>query len=328
MTHSRVAYRDSFGCGPLEVSVEAETPALRDKVAESLCLHNVEWAEQPAALRIEARMVDAPAEGLPGRFLETARMRVDRVEGGLAATCDSGASCVYAECERRWSIAVPANGAEAEIPEDVELLVGLALTTGWRSLGWAPLHAGAVARGDVCALLCAPSGGGKSTLIAALLRRGWHTLGDDKLLIRDDGTGPVAEALIHNFNLHPRTRDWFPEVGDLTRLPRYSAWTEKRKVRIEDIWPSATCRTGRPTHLVRLERGGAEGTLDVRVLPRSEVLSILLRQVVIPNDAAAARPLLATLGALAGRLEGLEVVLGEDLYGDPDRLAALEDTLR
>jgi hypothetical protein len=64
------------------------------------------------------------------------------------------------------------------------------------------------------------------------------------------------------------------------------------------------------------------------VLPRSEVLSTLLRQVVIPNDAAAARPLLATLGALAGRLEALEVVLGEELYSDPDRLSALEDTLR
>ncbi len=215
------------------------------------------------------------------------------------------------------------------VPEDIEDLVGLALTTAWRGLGLVPVHAGAVVHNGACALLCAPSGGGKTTLTAALIRRGWATLGDDKLLLSLGPDGrPRLEALIHTFNLHPNARRWFPEVGELAALPRYSAWTEKRKVRIADIWPGVTCERGEPTHLVRVHRHeGADG-VRVRALPAAELLSILLRQTVIPNDRRLARGILATVAATAGRLVGLEVELGHDVYRDPDRLAALEGALQ
>ena len=99
-----------------------------------------------------------------------------------------------------------------------------------------PLHAaGVVDDSGNCALVCAAVGWRE---VHAHRRRwcarGWRALGDDKLLVREStrtSTVRVA-ALLHTFNLHPATRSWFPEVGDLECLPTYSAWTEKRKVSV------------------------------------------------------------------------------------------------
>ena len=91
-------------------------------------------------------------------------------------------------------------------------------------------------------------------MTAAFVRRGWRTLGDDKLLARLDADGSVrVAALLHTFNLHPSTRTWFPEVGDLERLPTYSAWTEKRKVAVSSIWDAATADVGVPNRVVALD---------------------------------------------------------------------------
>ena len=179
-----------------------------------------------------------------------------------------------------------------------------------------------------CALLCASSGGGKTTLTAALIRRGWKTLGDDKLLLGLDEAGdPVLLSLINNFNLHPNTRRWFPEVGDLSVLPRYSAWTEKRKVRVEDIWPESMLEKAWPTHLIEIHRRNGKSGLSIEGLDTDQLLSVLLRQTVIPHEPNVAREILSALTATAPRLCGVKLVIGESAYRDDSCLAALEDAL-
>ena len=79
---------------------------------------------------------------------------------------------------------VPRSSSDPWVLTDIESLLSLVLTEGWRAEGWIPLHAAAVVRFDTCALICAESGGGKTSLTAALVREGWQTLGDDKLLLR------------------------------------------------------------------------------------------------------------------------------------------------
>jgi hypothetical protein len=322
-------------CGPLAVAVVAESAALADKVLDTLDLYNVDWArvaggdaDRECAVTVRVAAGDARASMVAGSYLSCARMNADMVDDGLYATCASGASATYDRRRAEWSFHVAGDPAAAP-PDDVEDLTNLLLTTGWREAGWVPLHAGVVLRDARCALLAAASGGGKTTLVTALIRRRWQTLGDDKVLVRLDANGePRLAALVHNFNLHPGVRRWFPEVGDLERLPRYSIGTEKRKVHINDLWPGRTATTGVPTHIVQVNRPATGDGIRVTPLPRGEALGILLRQTVIPNEPRTARAILTTLAGTARHLAALRLDIGADAYADANALAGLEEALR
>jgi len=320
---------ETYVCGPLAVTVAASHPVLKAKVCESLDLYTVAWPPPHTPMHIRIDTVESAAPSARGTFLTCARMRVDAVDAELYATCVSGVAIAASSDAQRWSITVPAATLNGVVPEDIEDLVGLALTTGWRRVGWVPIHAAAVVRDADCAILCAPSGGGKSTLTAALIRRGWRTLGDDKLLLRlGVGGQPELAALLHTFNLHPQTREWFPEVGDLERLPRYSAWTEKRKVRIEAIWPASAQSHARPTRLVQLVRNAnAAAELQVSPMGGQDVLDILLRQTVIPTHRKTAAAVLASVVPTARSLTGIRVEIGGRIFHDPRALAELEAAL-
>jgi len=320
--------KGSFRCGPLAIIVRAQDQALHDKVADTLNLYDVAWPPPATAVHIDVRETDRRAGTLAGTYLECARMRVDATPAGLSATCRSGAHGAFSAKRQRWTITVPLSNGEGGVPEDVEDLVGLVLTTSWRRAGWVPMHAGAVSRGSCCAMLAAPSGGGKTTLITALIRRGWQALGDDKLLLKiGPGGQPQIRALLHNFNLHPKAREWFPEVGNLERLPPYSAWTEKRKVRIADIWPGRTSREGIPTHLVRIDRTADGRGIRVSAMEQGQVLSTLLRQTVMPNERRTVEQIIATVAGTAKGLRGVRVEVAADAYRDPACLEQLEAAL-
>ncbi len=316
------ALPEAFPCGPLKIELQADSPALRDAIAKTLLLHDVPWSD-PHSISVSVRYATTPEEPAVGNYLVCGQMRADTTPTGLRATCESGAHAEYDRERGAWRISLP-----KPIPEDTEHLTLLIATTGWRQLGWVPLHAGGVLYGEHCALVCAPSGGGKSTLLAGLIRRGAETLGDDKLLIRIDDGGPRARALVHNMNLHPQTRSWFPEVGDLSLLPRYSAWTQKRKVAIRDYWPDAPRSEALPSHLISLQRGDAGTSLTLRPLSFDETLSVLLRQTVFPRDRELARSILDTVAQTARALHGFEAMLPEGAYDDPECLKTLEALFR
>ncbi len=317
-------------CGPLRVSVDADSPVLHDKVVESLVLYDRRWpsTEHRVEIRIAARDV-APVEPAAGTFLRCARINVDVAEAGLRATTLCGAhSRVWQRAgEDRWQIDVPPELLANSNLEDVEELVILALTTGWRNAGWVPLHAAAVTDGSRCAIICAPSGGGKSTLSAAFIRRGWRAVGDDKLLLRVVDGRPELAALQRTFNLHPATREWFPEVGDLERLPRYSTWTLKRKVKIESIWPEPAADGAHPTHLLRVRRTPEPGGIALTPLAGGDTLRTLLRQVAMPTERSTASRILSAIAPTARGLRGFDVVVGEDAYRAPDALDPVLEAL-
>lgn len=338
---------DRYTCGPLEILVAAETETLRQKIADTLDLYNVGWTGPLTQWQIEIGESDTTIPLGPGGYLQCARMHVELSGNEMLATCPSGA---HARCDRhtrRWTMLVPRASSDLWVLTDIESLLSLVLTEGWREAGWVPLHSGAVVLNDICALICAESGGGKTSLTAALVRRGWQTLGDDKLLlrIRDDGAPEVC-GLVHTFNLHPRTRSWFPEVSDLERLPTYSDWTEKRKMHPESIWPGSTITKATPSVLFHLvgrngKRGGVERNgvpvvdplnppnrfLSLWQLHPASVLSILLHQTVVPSHAPTARPILATIARTARRIAGFRVDIGEDAYMNSECLSPLESVV-
>ncbi|MFN2175559.1 MAG: hypothetical protein ACK2U3_06375 [Anaerolineales bacterium] len=318
---------ETYYCGPLEVKTETDHPVLEAKVEETLNLYNVRWNKAPLSILLKIFYGDSPGKKLQGSYLESNRMWVDTVAGGLQVYFLSGGYGRYVSAENAWTVYVPEPENRGLV--DIEDLMGLVLTTGWRKLGWAPMHAGAIAVESRCMILCAESGGGKSTLSAAMLHSGWGSLGDDKLLLRIDVDGePELRALMHNFNLHPQTSQWFPEVGDLEHLPEYSVWTPKRRVPIGSIWPDQVLYAGRPTHLAKVTRDESIKGFKLGKLQEDEVLELLLRQTVIPKDRITAGRLLATLTRVSQKISGVLIQIGEDAYSDTNGLAELDWNLR
>jgi hypothetical protein len=319
-----------FCCGPLQLTLRAQDADLYDKIAETLELYDLIWQAPRREVKILASRSYAPEPAARGDFLRCARMLVDRTSDGLSASTTSGASAHarFDGARENWHITVPQSLVDQDKLEEIEDVLSLVLTTGWRREGWTPIHAAAVVKDTACVVICAPTGGGKTTLTAALVRRGWQVLGDDKILLRMSDGQPEIAALLHTFNLHPQTRNWFPEVGDLEQLPRYSVHTEKRKVRIASIWSHALAKMARPSLLISLRRNNDVNHAVVGALNEKGVLETLLRQTVIPADRATARDIISTVAHAARRLRGLNVEVPTDAYRDPQFLVALESAIQ
>lgn len=318
-------FTDIYQCGPVEIRVATPTSLLRETIHANFNLYNVPWGEPEGTVELEVEETSAPCVMLSGNYLTAQRTNVDLIERGLAATSPSGACASYSAAENKWSLSVPPGPLEIWPMTDLEHLLSLIVTTAWRSLGWVPLHAGTITDGKSCAILCATSGGGKTTLTAAMIRRKWKTLGDDKLLLRKSNSGRMQlRALVHTFNLYPGTRKWFPEIGDIGALPHYSVWTDKRRVRITEIWPGKAVYEDSPTHLVHILQNGPSGGLTLSPLKDHEVLSILLRQTVIPTHRETAGQIFQTIAKTASGLRGIEAQIGQDAYRDPECLVPLE----
>lgn len=316
---------DAYFCGPLRVTVETETHSLYDKVVETLRLYDRRWPRHDGNVVLRVNVARDIAALGRGTYLRCARMVVDRTGNGLHATtvCGARSRSDGLGTTMVWNIEVPHALIETTNLEDVEELVILALTAGWHGAGWVPLHAAGVTDGNRCAIICAPSGGGKSTLTAAFVRRGWRAVGDDKMLLRIAHGVPQVVALQRTFNLHPCTSTWFPEVGDLERLPLYSTWTEKRKVAIASIWPEPIADEARPTHVLRVRRTTEPGPIAVQPLSAADALSTLLRQIAVPTDRSTANAILAAAAPAARAVRGLDVAIGEGAYGSPNALDGL-----
>ena len=320
-------------CGPVALSVTAETPALQSRALAELDQFNARWDEPCALICVQVHVANQPRALGAGRFLHCSSIRADPAPPGLVATCISGASGIYDAARRHWDLYI-VSGSPAAVEDDptddddLEDLLELILTTAWREAGWVPLHAGSAVRDGRCALLMAPARGGKSTLAAALLHRGWRTLGDDKLLVALGADGqPEVRGLTAQFNLDPRASAWFPELGDLEPLPRLSSWTAKRRVSIAAVWGDCFATRAVPTHVVMLRRLRERVPLRIESLGTREVLAAMLRQTVIPADPTAARQILTVVAGAARNMQGVRLEIGDDAYRDPSALQALEGLL-
>ncbi len=315
-------------CGPLAVDLAGGRGPELERARLTLEIYSPAWDACPGRYRLEM-VAGAPHSGMSaGSWLRTARMHVDATATGMRATCLSGSDVSFDRASGRWQISLPPGPVDIWRLTDVEHMLSLVLTTGWRELGWVPVHAGTVTRDGTCAILCAPSGGGKTTFTTALVRRGWGSLGDDKLLLRcRDRAPPVLRALIHSLNLFPHSVRWFPELERIEELPAYSVWTDKRRVPMEWIREGSARVEATPTHVVRVTR--LEGAKGVRVshLDGSETLDLLMRQTVIPADRALARAIVGAVGRTAALVRGLAVEIGDDAYDDPRHLAAFEEAV-
>jgi hypothetical protein len=316
-----------FQCGPLKATVITDDSGLFDKVARFLELYDVVWPPPLSAVWITVTQTDSRAAMVQGNYLSCWRMNVDAASSGLYATCTSGVSGSCSLDSEHWSISVPRNNTpEWEILADLDQLVDLTLTKSWRRLGWVPVHAGAVEKDGCCVILAAPAGAGKTTLVTSMIRRDWRTLGDDKLLIRIGDDGSEIAGLVHSINLHPNTQKWLPEVSDFEAFPQHSffAFNQKRRVRIEDIWPGRCTLSAKPTHVAEIVRRDDHSDFRISSIGGRDTFSTLLRYTVIPNNPFEAHQIMSTVAETTKQLKGFRIEIGNNAYESSDGLSQLE----
>lgn len=327
-------------CGPLEVVVRGEGGALGDLIQQTLLLYDVRWPHETLKkVLLEYGVGRSTARVAAGSYLEAARMRVDATPSGLWATTDGGAamSGTYVPAGEKWQMIVPPALIESDRLLEVEDLLTLVLTTGWRRAGWVPLHAaglvapGASVGGSSGVLVCAASGGGKTTFTVAMVRRGWHSLGDDKLLMRSAspavGDRELVASVKQMLNVDPAAAAWFPELRGIADLPAYSALTPKRRVSLGRLWGHAPTGDMSPTHLIVVSRRPGRGGIRIAPMNVAETISALLHQTVVPADAGVAKPIAGAVARVAQRLRGYRFEMFEDAHTDESALSDAERLL-
>ena len=321
-----------FSAGPLAIDVHASPGPTLELLESTLSLYDVAWTLTPVKrVDLEVNVVPFPvAEAAHGGYMQCAQMLVDALPGGLRATTTRGAVLVgrFSEHGEAWHMTVPARIPDEGWWPEIEDLVSLVVTAGWRRAGWIPLHGAGLTRAGVGVLVCAASRGGKTTFALAMARRGWRVVGDDKLLLGVANGRPTVAAVKHMLNVDPALRAWFPELGDVGGLPIYSEWSPKRRVPLASIFPGAPAASMTVSHVISLAR--VDHGRDIRIGPMdmAETLSALLHQTVIPNDPRMARAIAASLVGIGQSARGLRVIVPDGIYADPDALEPVEAGLR
>jgi hypothetical protein len=277
-------------------------------------------------IRVQFEVIPSthPPPDVRGSYLRCNRLRADRAGSGFILRGEFDAWCRFDEPSRSAIVWAPKDSQD--VMEDVEQFLIFAMVWGWRAAGWTALHVAAIERHGHCALVCAESCGGKSTFTAACLRRGFRTLGDDKVLIRAS-MPVVAQGLSRSMNLDPAVSRWFPETARVGELAAYSRWTPKRKVDIESLWPGATEQRAVPTILLRLTRGTGTQAAPILLSPMApqQVIDAISRQTVIPQDRAAAAAILPAVMGLSQQLRGWTMTVSPEAYRDPGCLGIIEE---
>ena len=316
-----------FYCGPARIRVGGELPEAAAKIESLLELFNVRWPDVAQSVQVHITADPAPFVVEEGTYLVSRNMRVDHTPEGLRATCEIGTAAAYSAPNQSWIIYIKDGIYNNRVSASLERIASLITTTAWRELGWVPIHGGAVIKEDVCALICAPSGGGKTTLTTALVNFGWQTLGDDKLLLRIHEGKVELRALLHIFNMHPEAERWFEQLAELRSYPEYSIWTPKRRLPIETFWPDSRAYCSRPTHLIQIKPIETKGVMELHPMSQTQVLDSLLRQTVIPKEPHVARKILGTVSQTAFTLNGYEMHLGREIYATSEKLEEFQRTL-
>ena len=258
-------------------------------------------------------------EARPG----TLRLSVD----GLARYLVTGGSRILVE---------PAGGDEYAL---AVFLVGSVLAACLQQRGVLTLHAGAVETKAGAALFLGQPGAGKSTLIAALIERGYALLADDLTGVLPGRAGR-AEAL----SAFPRLRLWADAADALALRERAGRWQrvrpglDKYLVPVDRFCPAP--RTVRTAYILvphnrdtidieRLGPGDAVSKLSFHTYQRGFLRGLGLRAAHFHATAALARqapvasltrPMRpARIGALADRVEqDMRGIQEQAVHGWPD----------
>lgn len=236
----------------------------------------------------------------------------------------------FGEDGSRLDIEPATRHAEAQVPTDVldgppwvlRDLFSAGLTWLLRHAGRFAVHAAAVRHDREGLVIVGPPMSGKTTLALNLVRRGWHWVSDDKVLIELASGAPLVTGLFRQSNVDPGLAAFFPELTGLADRAPAHPHSPKRVIHVGDEYPAGTAPDLSPTRLLFPMVVDA-GPTTVEPMTPVAALEALLRQSPVLNDAATARVQMASLAAVTGRCTAWRLRTGRDLLADPDRLTAI-----
>ncbi len=165
--------------------------------------HNFRLLISDPALQLEIEQRFSPFEVRDSEFTPEFSFELALTELGYTITNAQG----FRALSNRWP-----GAARVDL---INALIGICFP-GRKWL--ACLHAAALAKGDRCVLLCAPSGGGKSTLAAAMMACGFKLITDDLAYLdsQDLKVAGLPLALMLRAGSWSALTPVFPELSDLS----------------------------------------------------------------------------------------------------------------
>lgn len=201
-----------------------------------------------------------------------------------------------------------------------------AISSALRRCGLYELHSAAVIEPGTQkgVLFAGPSGSGKSTLTLQFAAGGWQFLTDDVLLLKEANRIVEAEPLRRAFAVTDKTLS----VSGHRRLREAVTTSDqfdgsKKRLAPRDIFPGGFAPACTPASIffpVITHRTGS----TVRELSRSEALIKLVR--LCPwacYDRGTGSDHLRVLGTLAKQCQSFELLAGQDLLDNPERVSGL-----
>jgi hypothetical protein len=164
-------------------------------------------------------------------------------------------------------------------------LLGIVMSYCLESRGTPILHASAVQVDDRLVAFIADSGGGKSTLAAALVRAGFLLVSDDILPIRRLDGQFLGCPSFPVLRMYPVQAQYF--LGHLQGLQRMNDYTSKLLVALERDSFGAFCAAPRPLTCLFLpqRRDAVEAGTDIEITPLSsqQALKEIIRHTFAPR---------------------------------------------
>jgi hypothetical protein len=316
-----------LGTGQLQgwlVRIEADDPALSARAEEFLAPFVGHDGETSGELQLQLHLCTDGARGvLPPSAVATSLQF-------LTVACFSDGATLHFQTKDGSTLeADPAAGtARGMLTRDLvgrrylfaDLLMA-ALMEMLKFRGYYGLHAAGVSRGGTGYLFPACASQGKTTTALGLIKHGFQYLADDKVLLTREDGDIAALAFTRRFNIDPDIAERYREldfVPGLEPLPGCA----KRPVNVSTVYPNSFILRFRPRYVIHLERA-VQGDSRIVPLSRTESFARLIRQTILAFDRQVAMQQLALLGRLLDRTQSYLLYNGNDLYGNPARLAGL-----
>lgn len=167
------------------------------------------------------------------------------------------------------------------------------------------LHANAVQLGESCILLAAPSGSGKSSTTAALLKAGAALLSDDITCIEDSNNRFMAAHGFAQLRLWPDTAALLlPEVTSMQRVYQHTALTGDKRYWNLAEQVGTFCARDLPVQAIYVLGQRHPSKMAAHPLPPGQAIGILLQHLYLgrPSHTDLWRPHFAKLVALLQRV--------------------------
>lgn len=196
-----------------------------------------------------------------------------------------------------------------------------------RYQGFYPEHAACVAYDGVGCLLVGDSGSGKSTLTLGLVQEGWQYLADDAILLRDCRDTVEAMPLRRELCLAPEAVRTFPDTMGHWRPSRWPG-DLKQRLDIQTLYPAQVRSTCVP-HLLLFPTIVSAPQSQLLPMARSEALLRLIQQsALVTVESQMAPGHLDVMARLVRQTWHYKLLAGQDLAGDPRRIALLLERLQ